>query len=358
MAPVAEIVYQRIIRPLLFRLDAETAHRVTIAFLAGIPAIARKSPPALATTVFGLEFDNPIGLAAGVDKDARAVGAWQTIGFGFAELGTVTAMPQPGNDRPRMWRLPEHRALVNRLGFPSAGMEVVASRLARADARPPRFRIGLNFGPNKSTAPDRITDNYVALIGRLGAAADFIVINVSSPNTPGLREWQSPDRLGALLQGIAPARDRIAHRPPILVKLAPDLDETSIAAICAAALEGGADGFVAGNTTLARAEIGVAHAPPGGLSGGPLRARARRLIRGVYRATGGAKPIIGVGGVASADDAFEHMRAGATLIELYTGLIYEGPALPGVIKNGLARLLAQGGFRSISDVAGSAARIS
>jgi len=356
MAPAAEIIYQRILRPILFRLDAETAHRVTIAFLAGIPAITRSSPPVLATTAFGIEFANPIGLAAGVDKDARAVGAWQAMGFGFAELGTVTPIPQPGNDRPRMWRLPEHRALINRLGFPSAGMEAAARRLGRIRRRGTAFRIGLNFGPNKTTPTDRVAGDYAALIGRLGTAADFIVINVSSPNTPGLRDWQSPDRISALIGGLTPSRAGIADRRPILIKLAPDLDEQSIAAICAAAQAAGADGFVAGNTTLARAEVGVDDSSPGGLSGSPIRDRSRKLISAVYRATGGSMPIIGVGGVASAADAYEHMRAGATLIELYTGLIYEGPALAGVIKDGLARLLARGGFRSISEVAGSGSR--
>jgi dihydroorotate dehydrogenase len=351
-----DFLYQRIIRPILFRLDAETAHRVTIAFLSAIPAVNRTDPPELAATAWGLDFANPIGLAAGVDKDARAVGAWRTIGFGFAEFGTVTPRPQAGNERPRMWRLPEHRALVNRLGFPSAGMDVVARRLSgNRDARR-RFKIGLNFGPNKTTEVEKVAEDYAALIERLGFAADYMVINVSSPNTPGLRDWQSPDRIGALLKKIEPSRARIAHRPPLLVKLAPDLEESSVQSICTAALENGANGFVAGNTTLARTEVGIADAPPGGLSGVPLRGRARHLISMVYRASGGQVPIIGAGGVASAEDAFEHICAGASLVELYTGLIYEGPALVGSIKRGLLRLLAEAGFRSIREVTGNNAR--
>jgi dihydroorotate dehydrogenase len=350
----AELIYRNVLRPLLFRLDPETAHRVTLAFLATLPAMRRDGGPAsLQTRLWNLDFANPVGLAAGLDKDARALGAWQTLGLGFAEIGTVTPLAQAGNERPRMWRLAEHRALVNRLGFPSLGMEAVARRLEAFRTKPRRMKIGLNFGPNKITPVERVADDYARLITGLGPRADFIVINISSPNTPGLREWQAPQALAGLLDRIIEARRALAREPALLIKLAPDLEAEMVERICVTAAERGADGLVAGNTTLAREEFGLVEAPPGGLSGRPLLARARALIDISYRATGGRLPIIGVGGIFSAEDAWEHIRAGASLVELYTGFIYEGPALIGAIKHGLVRLMREGGWRSISEVTGS-----
>lgn len=356
MAAVTEIVYRKVLRLLLFRLEPETAHRVTLAWLAMLPAIARSDDQLLATRLWDLDFSNPVGLAAGLDKEARAIAAWQTLGFGFVEIGTITPEPQPGNERPRMWRLPAHRALINRLGFPSAGMAAISPRLESFRRRNPGFRIGLNFGPNKNTPPARVADDYAQLIMRLGHLADFIVINVSSPNTPGLREWQAPAAIGTLLAAINVARGNLPRHPPVLVKLAPDLDQEAVVNICAAVEAGGVDGFVAGNTTLARAEVGLTDDRQGGLSGEPLRERARSLIRMVYRASGGRLPIIGVGGIMSAADAWEHIQAGASMVELYTGFIYEGPALIGAIKHGLLHLMKSGGWRSISEAAGSASR--
>ncbi|HTW87293.1 MAG TPA: quinone-dependent dihydroorotate dehydrogenase [Candidatus Binataceae bacterium] len=351
----AQFVYRNLLRPILFRLDPETAHRATLAFLAALPALRRGGggPGPLQTRLWHIDFANPIGLAAGLDKDGRALRAWQTMGFGFAEIGTITPRPQTGNERPRMWRLPEHRALINRLGFPSLGMDAVAPRLETFRRNPGRIKIGLNFGPNRITPVERVADDYVRLITRLGAHADFIVINVSSPNTPGLREWQAPQALARLLDRIIDARRMLAEQPALLIKLAPDLEAEMIAQICATAAERGAEGFVAGNTTLARAEFGLVDAPPGGLSGQPLMVRARALIETVYHATGGRLPIIGVGGISTAQDAWGHLRAGASLVEIYTGLIYEGPALVGVIKHDLMHLMQEGGWRSISEVTGS-----
>jgi dihydroorotate dehydrogenase len=365
MLPEHHNLYTRLIRPLMFRLDPETAHRFTIAALSLMPpAGALIDPPELATTVFGITFANPIGLAAGVDKDARAIRAWNALGFGFAELGTITPRPQPGNSLPRMWRLAAHRALINRLGFPGEGMEAAAVRLARIPGDRLAMRLALNFGPNKDTPPERVADDYAALTRRLAHFADAIIVNLSSPNTPGLREWQAPDRMRAIVEAVRAAMPSITptatpgvlRPPPLLIKIAPDLDSSQISAVCAAAIDLAIDGIVATNTTLKREELGVTAAFEGGLSGAPLLARSREVIAQVYRETHGRLPIIGVGGIASADDAYGHIRAGASLVEFYTGMIYRGPGLAREIKRGLVRLLVRDGFRSISEAVGSASK--
>lgn len=351
----ADIIYERLARPLLFLLDAERAHRLTLALLALKAAGAPKSDPALLhTRVFGLEFSNPVGLAAGVDKDARAVNAWNAMGFGFAEIGTVTPRPQPGNELPRMWRLREQRALINRLGFPSAGMEAIARRLARIRRRELKLWLAVNIGPNKETAAEHVAQDYADLMSRLGRFADFVVVNVSSPNTAGLREFQAPERLRTIVAAIRGVASNSA-RPPLLIKLAPDLEAPMLREICAAAIELELDGIVAVNTTLKREEVGVSSALMGGLSGQPLKARARAVIAEIYNCAGGRMPIIGVGGIASAQDAYAHIRAGASLVELYTGMVYRGPGIVRAIKTGLERLLDRDGFRSISAAVGTAA---
>lgn len=359
MTASGDAFYRRVLRPLLFRLDAEWAHRLTLAMLAMLPTrpAAEADAPELALAPWSIRFSNPVGLAAGMDKDARVPAAWEALGFGFAELGTITPRPQPGNPRPRMWRLPEDRALINQLGFPSAGMEAAARRLGRARRRGARIRLGLNFGPNKDTPPERAAEDYAALVGRLGAMADFIVINVSSPNTPGLRDWQSPERLSPLLRPILDSAARFEPRRPVLVKLAPDLEPSVLAAICETAAALGLNGIVACNTTIARDAVGVRSELAGGLSGAPLRDRSRAVIAEIYRRTGGAMPIVGVGGISSAEDAYGHIRAGATLVELYTGLIYEGPAVVERIKAGLLGLLRRDGIRSIAEAVGTASRL-
>lgn len=368
MPPERHNLYTRLLRPLMFRIDPETAHRLTLAALRLTPPLRHAPDPVeLATTVFGLTFANPIGLAAGMDKDARAVGAWNALGFGFAELGTVTPRPQPGNAPPRMWRLAEQRALINRLGFPGNGMDAAAQRLASMRTDRLAMRLLLNFGPNKDTPPDRVAEDYAALTRGLAHFADAIVVNLSSPNTPGLREFQAPERMRAIVEAIRTAlpsqlaaspaaANATPCQPPLLVKIAPDLDSAQLSAVCAAAMDL-VDGIVATNTTLKRAEVGVNATFEGGLSGVPLLARSREVIAQVYRETHGRMPIIGVGGIASADDAYGHIRAGASLVELYTGMIYRGPSLAREIKRGLVRLLARDGFRSISEAVGSASRM-
>jgi dihydroorotate dehydrogenase len=376
MPPEHHSNYTRLLRPLMFRLDPETAHRLTIAALSLMPPKQPASdPPELATMVFGIKFANPIGLAAGLDKDARAIRAWNALGFGFAELGTITPRRQPGNAPPRMWRLPAHRALINRLGFPGEGMEVGAARLARLPKDQLAMRLALNFGPNKDTPPECVAEDYAALTRRLVHFADFIVVNLSSPNTPGLREWQAPEWMRAIVEAVRaaippevpamPSTTRAESpamtpanppHPPILVKIAPDLDSSQINEVCRAAVDLAIDGIVATNTTLMREEVGVSATFAGGLSGPPLLARSREVIAQVYRETSGRMPIIGVGGIANAEDAYGHLCAGASLVEFYTGMIYRGPGLAREIKRGLVRLLARDGFRSISEAVGSAAR--
>lgn len=345
--------YRGLVRPLLFRLDAERAHRLTLAALARLPALTPAAdPPELASKVFGLSFANPLGLAAGMDKDARAINAWNALGFGFAELGTVTPRPQPGNPRPRMWRLPADRALINRLGFPSAGIASVAPRIARARGRNLRLRLALNLGPNKDTPAEQVAQDYATLTRQAAPLADFLVINVSSPNTPGLRDFQAPERIRAIIDAIR--MTTTARLPPILLKIAPDLPAPMIDDLCDAAVALELAGIVATNTTLQRAAVGVASELQGGLSGAPLGSLARAVIAQVYRRGAGRLAIIGVGGVATAADAYAHIRAGASLVELYTGLIYQGPGAVRAIKQGLARLLARDGFRSISEAVGGA----
>jgi dihydroorotate dehydrogenase len=350
-------LYRGLLRPILFSLDAETAHHLTLSMLSMMPPLpVAPDPPELRSSLWGMEFSNPLGLAAGMDKDAIAVGAWHSLGFGFAELGTITPLPQPGNPKPRVFRIPAQRALINRLGFPSDGMEAVAPRLEKVRRGGTRIRLALNFGPNKDTPVEKVAADYSALMTRLASLADFVVINVSSPNTPGLRNWQSPERMreifAAMEQPSAGAR-----RPPIVLKIAPDLDDATLDAICDTALALELDGMVVCNTTLKRGEVGITSREAGGLSGRPLRDIARDRIASVYRRAQGKLPIIGVGGIMNADDALGHLKAGASLVELYTGLIYEGPALITIIKKELANLLRREGFRSISDAVGSAARL-
>ena len=346
----------KIAKPALFQCDAETAHRMTLSLLSTWPVLAPPSdPPELHIKLWDLEFSNPIGLAAGMDKDAVAAGAWQGLGFGFAELGTVTPHPQPGNPRPRVFRLPGDRALINRLGFPSDGMNAVVRRIERMRNRGAALKLAINLGPNKDTEVERVVEDYAALVRRMSALADFIVVNVSSPNTPGLRTWQSPERMREIFAAIATAMPVTARRPPILLKVAPDLESADLRQICDTTLELALDGIVATNTTLARGALGITSEQAGGLSGTPLRGRAREFIREIHRHSGGRLKIIGVGGVSSADDAWEHIRAGASLVELYTALIYQGPGVVAEIKRGLMALLRREGFRSISDAVGTGA---
>jgi len=344
-----------ILRPLLFRIDPEQAHRLTLALLRHAPQFgSQRDPPELQTSAFGLTFSNPLGLAAGMDKNATAVRAWETLGFGFAEIGTITPQPQMGNPLPRIWRLPEHHAMINRMGFPSDGMDQVASRLGHIRASPTRIRIGVNLGPNRDTPSELVPEDYAALITQMAAHCDFIVVNLSSPNTPGLSNFQAPERMRTVIETIRSACGEIGVEPPLLIKLAPDLEIMMMAEICAAAIELRLAGIVATNTSLEHAALGVVSRFDGGLSGEPLKPRSREVIASIYRLTRGQMPIIGVGGIASAEDAYGHIRAGASLIELYTGLIYHGPGLIRRIKSGLRELLRNDGLRSINEAVGRA----
>lgn len=357
MIGLLDTLYMRILRPILFRMDAELSQKITLALLRYsknlLPSAGRNDRSELSISRWGIEFSNPIGLAAGIDKNAHAAIGWQKLGFGFAELGTITPEPQAGNQKPRIWRLKESAAMVNKLGFPSEGCNSVLRRLRRLRQHPLEMKLGLNIGPGKNSADDGIISDYTGLLIKLGPFADFVVINLSSPNTPGLRKWQAPDRIVPLMKQLRSVGVIAAKQLPILIKLAPDLSVSALQEICAAATEQKIDGIVAANTTLQRQSIGVKCTFPGGVSGQPLRELARNTIRRVYEFTGGQIPIIGVGGIASAQDAYDHIRAGASLVEFCTGLIYQGPGLPLAVRSGLIGLLKQDGFRSIDEAVGT-----
>ncbi len=355
-----------LIRPLLFRLSPERAHHLALlAFESGLAGAlfgaAEPAPEELAQRLFGLDFPNPIGLAAGFDKDARVAGAMFRLGFGFVEVGTVTPRPQPGNEKPRLFRLDEDRALINRMGFNSGGLDRLLERLSDRRRGAPRSHasrgvIGVNLGQNR-TSEDGVAD-YEEGVRRAAPLADFLVVNISSPNTPGLRDLQRRARLEALLGRLLAVRERCGVRPPLLVKIAPDLLPEERADIAAVALASGIDGLVIANTTLARPpslksrEAGEA----GGLSGRPLFRPSTELLAEMHRLTGGRLPLIGVGGVASGEDAYAKIRAGASLVELLTAFVFEGPALIPRILSDLARVLRRDGFRSVSEAVGTDAQ--
>lgn len=344
--------------PLLRALPPETAHRLTLrALAAGIGGRQqRPDPPILRTHLWNRDFPNPIGIAAGFDKDAQVPDALLRLGFGFVETGTVTPRPQPGNPAPRVFRLDEDRALINRLGFNSGGLDRVIDRL-RARAGPSTGSgdgiVGLNIGRNRDSA-DPLAD-YIEGVRRGAAVADYLVVNVSSPNTPGLRDLQAREALEALLRELVAAREATQHPTPVLVKIAPDLNEQQRADIAAVALASGIDGMIVSNTTVARPPgLRSRHAPEtGGLSGKPLFALSTEVLRDMYRLTRGRLPLIGVGGVAGVDDAYAKIRAGASLVQLYTALVFAGPALLGQIKIGLADRLHRDGFASVGDAVGA-----
>ncbi|GIL39190.1 quinone-dependent dihydroorotate dehydrogenase [Roseiterribacter gracilis] len=334
-------------RPLLHALDPEAAHRLTIRALQSglVPFAAGPDPASLAIQVLGLSFANPVGMAAGFDKNGEAIDGLHRLGFGFVEIGSVTPLAQPGNPKPRMFRIPTAGAVINRLGFNNEGLDAAAARLA---ARRSRGVLGANLGKNKDQT-DAVAD-YVAGAARLSPLADYLVINVSSPNTPGLRELQHAP-LGELVREVRAAR---ARPIPLLVKIAPDLEPREIAAVVEAALGGGADGLIVSNTTLDRpSSIPAAVAKEaGGLSGKPLFARSTDVLRQVRKIAGPAVPLIGVGGIASGADAYAKIRAGASLVQLYTALVYEGPSLITRIKRDLASLLARDGITRLQDAVG------
>ncbi len=355
------MIYQ-LLKPLLFRLDAERAHDLVSALLgtvgrtplaaAALRALCAYEHPALRTICAGLPFRNPIGLAAGFDKRAALIGPVALLGFGHLEVGTVTPRPQPGNPQPRMFRLPEDRALINRLGFNSPGLREVAGRL-RAARRPPVV-VGVNIGKNRDTPLERAVEDYAAAFVALAPLADYVTVNISSPNTPGLRLLHERAALEELLGALARLNRAQPQPRPLLLKVSPDETPAQLDQVVAAALAGGADGFVATNTTLEREGLrGAARGEAGGLSGRPLTERARAVIAHLAGATGGRLPIIGVGGVADAAEAYGHLRAGATLVQLYTGMIYQGPGVVRSIKRGLVELLRRDGYQEIGQAVGA-----
>ncbi|MBA4759757.1 quinone-dependent dihydroorotate dehydrogenase [Sphingosinicella sp.] len=342
-----------LVRPVLFKLDAERAHRLTLRLLTAMPpSRIADDPPSLRTTVAGLRFSNPVGIAAGFDKNAEVLNPLLRLGFGFVEAGTVTPLPQPGNPKPRMFRLTEDQAVINRLGFNNNGLEQALDKFKeRAWHRGPRGVTGLNVGANKDSR-DRIAD-YALSVEHAAPFVDYITVNISSPNTPGLRTLQSKDELAELLARVMDARGH--RKTPIFLKVAPDVTDADIGDIAVSVVAAGVDGLVVSNTTIERPEtLKSAHAPEtGGLSGRPLMARSTDVLRAFRQATVGAVPLIGVGGIASADDAYAKIRAGASLVQLYTALVYQGPSLVGAIKTGLAAHLRADGFERVSQAVGA-----
>jgi dihydroorotate dehydrogenase len=367
---VVEVDLYRCLRPMLFQLPPEFAHGLAIRSLelaqrwrpAAAPgSVGQGRNPLLAQRLWGLDFANPVGLAAGFDKDARVWRAILQLGFGFAEVGSVTPLPQAGNPQPRLFRLTAADAVLNRMGFNNAGIAAMVARLS-ADGRDRPVRqgiLGINLGKNKTTE-DAAAD-YEIGVRALARFADYLVINVSSPNTPGLRALQGREPLQALIGRTAAALAALdlAKRPPLLLKIAPDLAAEDLQDIAAVALQGDLDGLIVSNTTITRPpEIGPHWAQEaGGLSGRPLFALSTEVLREVYRLTAGKLPIIGVGGIASGADAYAKIRAGATLVQLYSALIYQGPKLAQRINRELAALLMRDGFAHISEAIGADHRL-
>ena len=336
-----------LVRPLLFSLEAERAHRLTIEALKALPKRRPAHDPALAVSVAGLDFPSPIGLAAGVDKDAEVPDAFLSLGFGFVEVGTLTPLPQVGNPRPRLFRLVEDEAVINRMGFNNGGQAAAHARLAR---RRRAGIVGVNVGANKDAA-DRIAD-YAAGVARMRDVADYLTINISSPNTPGLRALQEAAALDELLAGATAARG--ADGPPIFLKVAPDLATADVDAIARVAIDRRVDALIVSNTTISRPPLkSGAAGEAGGLSGAPLKALALERLRDFRRATGGTLPLIAAGGIASGADAFARIAAGASLVQLYSALVFSGPGLPRRIEIELAALLRAHGHRSISTAIGT-----
>ena len=338
----------RLIRPLLFALEPEAAHRLAIRALKYVPAGAPAAAGGpLACHVAGLAFPNPLGIAAGFDKDGEVPDALLGLGFGFAEVGSITPLSQAGNPKPRLFRLAEDRAVINRMGFNNAGGEAAAQRLS---ARARRGMVGINIGANKDS-PDRIAD-YAHMARLMAPFASYLAVNVSSPNTPGLRALQDEGALAALLDAVLEARGEPG--PPVFLKVAPDLEPADIDAIARIALDKALGALIVANTTISRPPLKSRDAgETGGLSGEPLKPLALQRLRDFRRATGGTLPLVGVGGIADAEDAWARIRAGASLVQLYSAMVYEGPGIARRIVRGLEALMRRDGFASIADAVGS-----
>jgi len=359
-------LYRQWVLPLFFKLEPETAHWVAMEGirLAGqipfglqcLAGLFGLEDARLETDVFGLHFRNPVGLAAGYDKDARAVRELTALGFGHLEVGTVTPLPQAGNPRPRIFRIPEDKVVINRMGFPNQGARAMCTRLRRAHSRPIQARVGVNIGKGRQTPLERATEDYSQLLRQVHPYADFVTVNVSSPNTPDLRKLQNKQALAELLGELAQVRAAACPETPLLVKIAPDLTFAEIDNVLDVAAAAGVSGIVATNTTSNRHGVGSrrpARNESGGMSGEPLQRRSTRIIRHIYRQTKGAMPIIGVGGVNSVDAALEKIKAGASLVQVYTGLIYQGPGLVRAINQGLANRMSALGLERIGELVGT-----
>lgn len=365
-------LYSSLIRPVLFRLPAETAHRFALSSLSRALEVGaiRRSVERKYQTIpfgnlkrFGLTFRNPIGLAAGFDKNGDAADVLAALGFGFIEVGTVTSESQPGNPLPRIFRLPKDRALINRLGFNNCGAKQLVKNLKQ---HRPDCVLGVNIGKARNVPVEKAIPDYLKTFNAVYEVADYIAVNVSSPNTPQLRELQQPNMLHNLLAQLQTRNRELAEKQsmsgprPLLVKIAPDLNDEDIASIVEVAQQTGISGIIATNTTTRRSNLRssqarIASAGEGGLSGAPLGERANEVIRTIYRRTNGSLPIVGVGGVFTAEDAWEKICSGASLIQLYTGFIYEGPGVARRINEGLRRILSSEGFVSLDEAVGSRA---
>jgi dihydroorotate dehydrogenase len=362
--------YKKIVRPILFAQNAERVHDFTLNLLAHASrdeficnAIGKFfSAPELPVELFGLKFPNPVGLAAGVDKFGVAVPIWEKFGFGFCELGGVTWHPQPGNPQPRIFRAVADEAIVNRMGFNNDGAEALAQKLSdwKKSGRWPKHPVGINLGKSKITPLEKAAEDYANSFRVLRDLADFFVVNVSSPNTPGLRQLQDKsalDEILAAIQEIQSPKSKVQSQKPILVKVAPDLSFEALDEILELAKARNISGIVATNTTISRPQTNDSlsqkiYSETGGLSGKPLRARSTEIIRHIYKQTCGQSPIIGVGGIFNADDAWEKLSAGASLIQIYTGMIYEGPDIAKQIVRGLICKMERDGVRDLKEIIG------
>jgi dihydroorotate dehydrogenase len=369
--PEPFMLYRSLLRPLLFRLSPETAHELALHSLSLAPKLTRtilrnsfKSSPFGNLRRFGLTFSNPVGLAAGFDKDGVALESLAALGFGFIEAGTVTYHPQPGNARPRLFRLPLDKALINRAGFNNEGAAAFAERVKR---NRPDCVLGVSIGKSKIVPLEDAVADYLKSFELVYPIADYVAVNVSSPNTPRLRELQRPGQLEELLQALQKRNQELADQPdgsgvlPLLLKLSPDLDRDELQNIVAVTQRNNVAGLIATNTTTTREELQtssrvVQACGEGGLSGGPLRHRSREMIATLYNLTQGSMPLIGVGGIFTAEDAWEMIAAGASLLQIYTGFIYEGPSIAKKINDGLRRIISSEGFVSLDEAVGSRAK--
>ena len=352
------MVYRSVVRPILFRLPAETAHELALHSLSLLPArlLARRFDNPISR--FGLSFPNPVGLAAGFDKNGIALQSLAALGFGFIEAGTVTHHPQPGNARPRLFRLSEDQALINRAGFNNDGAAAFARRV---EQHRPDCVLGVSIGKSKITPLEEATQDYLASFELVYNVADYVAVNVSSPNTPQLRELQQSEQLASLLSALQACKRELQKQVPLLVKLSPDLERRELEMIVDVIGRLQIEGIIATNTTVSRDNLRtdaqrVAACGEGGLSGKPLRNRSTQMIAQLYELTRGRIPLIGVGGIFNAEDAWEKISAGASLVQLYTGFIYQGPNIAQQINEGLAKILAREGFASLDAAVGCRAK--